>query len=130
MTRTVSVVMVGTRGAPAHYGGFETAVEEIGARLADRGHRVRVYCRSENSEITGQPDPRIVAGRMPWLQSVVALPTDYGVLCLTFALYGATTVLVWIYGLITLATVLFLMLALPKLLLDVRALATDAQVVS
>ncbi|GAA1851163.1 glycosyltransferase [Myceligenerans crystallogenes] len=37
--------MVGTRGVPARYGGFETAVEEIGRRLAERGHRVRVYCR-------------------------------------------------------------------------------------
>lgn len=46
----LSIAMVGTRGAPAHYGGFETAVEEVGARLADRGHRVRVYCRSGNSE--------------------------------------------------------------------------------
>ena len=45
--------MVGTRGAPAHYGGFETAVEEIGVRLADRGHQVRVYCRTGNSDVTG-----------------------------------------------------------------------------
>lgn len=37
--------MIGTRGVPARYGGFETAVEEIGARLVDRGHRVTVYCR-------------------------------------------------------------------------------------
>ncbi|MCL2090026.1 MAG: DUF1972 domain-containing protein [Micrococcales bacterium] len=37
--------MVGTRGVPARYGGFETAVEEVGRRLADAGHRVRVYCR-------------------------------------------------------------------------------------
>jgi len=40
--------MVGTRGAPARYGGFETAVEEIGTRLAARGHDVRVYCRRGN----------------------------------------------------------------------------------
>lgn len=40
------VAMVGTRGVPAHYGGFETAVEEVGARLAARGHAVTVYCRS------------------------------------------------------------------------------------
>ncbi|WP_454301932.1 DUF1972 domain-containing protein [Salana multivorans] len=45
--------MVGTRGAPAHYGGFETAVEEIGVRLARRGHTVRVYCRTGNSTVTG-----------------------------------------------------------------------------
>lgn len=37
------IAMLGTRGVPASYGGFETAVEEIGARLAERGHRVTVY---------------------------------------------------------------------------------------
>ena len=40
--------MVGTRGVPARYGGFETAVEEVGARLVDRGHDVVVYCRGED----------------------------------------------------------------------------------
>jgi glycosyltransferase involved in cell wall biosynthesis len=44
------IAMVGTRGVPARYGGFETAVEEVGARLADRGHRVVVYCRSASAE--------------------------------------------------------------------------------
>jgi len=39
------IAMIGTRGVPAHYGGFETAVEEVGARLVDRGHQVTVYCR-------------------------------------------------------------------------------------
>ena len=39
------VAMVGTRGVPAHYGGFETAIEEIGQRLVQRGHRITVYCR-------------------------------------------------------------------------------------
>lgn len=37
--------MIGTRGIPANYGGFETCVEEIGKRLAKRGHDVTVYCR-------------------------------------------------------------------------------------
>ncbi|MBC9227699.1 DUF1972 domain-containing protein [Aeromicrobium sp. 636] len=37
--------MLGTRGVPARYGGFETAIEEIGRRLAERGHDVTVYCR-------------------------------------------------------------------------------------
>ncbi|GAB3299679.1 glycosyltransferase [Geodermatophilus aquaeductus] len=45
MART-SIALVGTRGVPARYGGFETAVEEVGRRLADRGHRVVVYCRT------------------------------------------------------------------------------------
>ncbi|MGP9745359.1 glycosyltransferase [Brachybacterium sp. AOP29-B2-41] len=38
--------MVGTRGVPAAYGGFETAIEEVGRRLVTRGHQVRVYTRN------------------------------------------------------------------------------------
>lgn len=37
---------MGTRGVPARYGGFETAVEEIGKRLVTRGYDVTVYCRN------------------------------------------------------------------------------------
>ena len=44
--RRLRIAMVGTRGVPAAYGGFETAIEEIGQRLAARGHDVTVYCRS------------------------------------------------------------------------------------
>ena len=40
------IALIGTRGVPASYGGFETCVEEVGARLAERGHAVTVYCRS------------------------------------------------------------------------------------
>lgn len=45
-TARLEIAMVGTRGVPAAYGGFETAVEEVGRRLAERGHRVRVYTRN------------------------------------------------------------------------------------
>src|SRR5450432_3235884 len=44
------IALVGTRGVPAQYGGFETAVEEVGKRLAARGHVVTVYCRRTKSE--------------------------------------------------------------------------------
>lgn len=37
--------MIGTRGVPARYGGFETCIEEVGSRLAAAGHEVTVYCR-------------------------------------------------------------------------------------
>ena len=39
------IALVGTRGVPAAYSGFETAVENIGSRLVERGHEVTVYCR-------------------------------------------------------------------------------------
>ena len=44
--RQLRIAMIGTRGVPAAYGGFETAVEEIGKRLVARGHKVVVYCRT------------------------------------------------------------------------------------
>jgi len=40
------IAFLGTRGVPATYGGFETAVEEIGKRLVTRGYEVTVYCRN------------------------------------------------------------------------------------
>jgi hypothetical protein len=46
------IALLGTRGVPARYGGFETAVEEVGRRLADRGHRVVVYCRTGREDST------------------------------------------------------------------------------
>jgi len=39
------IAVMGTRGIPARYGGFETFAQEISTRLADRGHQVTVYCR-------------------------------------------------------------------------------------
>lgn len=39
------IAMIGTRGVPASYGGFETAVEEVGKRLVERGHDITVYTR-------------------------------------------------------------------------------------
>ncbi|PWJ56038.1 Glycosyltransferase involved in cell wall bisynthesis [Quadrisphaera granulorum] len=49
----LSIAMVGTRGVPAHYGGFETCVEEVGARLVERGHDVVVYCRRASDDDDG-----------------------------------------------------------------------------
>lgn len=40
--------ILGTRGIPARYGGFETFAEELSTRLAARGHIVTVYCRQES----------------------------------------------------------------------------------
>ncbi len=39
------IALVGTRGIPARYGGFETFAEELSTRLAERGYQVFVYCR-------------------------------------------------------------------------------------
>ena len=44
--RTLDLAILGTRGIPANYGGFETFAEELSTRLARRGHHVTVYGRS------------------------------------------------------------------------------------
>jgi len=45
---SLRIALLGTRGIPANYGGFETCAEELSVRLASLGHRVTVYCRTPN----------------------------------------------------------------------------------
>ena len=40
------IALIGSRGIPARYGGFETLMEELAGRLSERGFHVTVYCRS------------------------------------------------------------------------------------
>ncbi len=49
------IAILGTRGIPANYGGFETFAEELSTRLVRRGHEVSVYCRQryESAEYRG-----------------------------------------------------------------------------
>ncbi|MCC6758922.1 MAG: DUF1972 domain-containing protein [Candidatus Omnitrophica bacterium] len=44
------IAILGTRGIPANYGGFETFTEELSTRLVKRGYPVCVYCRRGNSD--------------------------------------------------------------------------------
>lgn len=48
------IAMIGSRGIPARYGGSETAIEEIGRRLVERGHQVVVYCRRHNNSTSSR----------------------------------------------------------------------------
>jgi glycosyltransferase involved in cell wall biosynthesis len=41
------IAILGTRGIPANYGGFETFAERLSTRLAVRGHDVTVYARNQ-----------------------------------------------------------------------------------
>lgn len=43
-----SIAILGTRGIPAKYGGFETFAEQLAVRLVKRGWDVTVYCESED----------------------------------------------------------------------------------
>jgi glycosyltransferase involved in cell wall biosynthesis len=41
----LKLAILGTRGVPPSYGGFETFAAELSTRLVHRGHDVSVYCR-------------------------------------------------------------------------------------
>jgi glycosyltransferase involved in cell wall biosynthesis len=43
------IAILGTRGIPANYGGFETFAEELSVRLVERGHQVTVYGRERKA---------------------------------------------------------------------------------
>lgn len=43
----MKIAILGTRGIPARYGGFETFAEELAVRLAEAGLDVTVYCERE-----------------------------------------------------------------------------------
>jgi glycosyltransferase involved in cell wall biosynthesis len=43
------IAILGTRGVPPRYGGFETFAAELGTRLVARGHTVAVYCREDGA---------------------------------------------------------------------------------
>ena len=55
-----SVAVIGTRGYPSYYGGFETAVRRIAPALVDAGWDVTVYGR-DGSTRDDDPDrdPRV-----------------------------------------------------------------------
>lgn len=62
----MKIAIMGIRGIPANYGGFETFIEQMAPRLAEKGHQVTVYGRSN-----------IIDYHEPWYKGVriVILPT-------------------------------------------------------
>jgi len=49
----VKIALLGTRGIPASYSGFEKCIEQLGQRLVARDHEVTVYCRSHHITYQG-----------------------------------------------------------------------------
>jgi glycosyltransferase involved in cell wall biosynthesis len=70
---TLRVAEAGIRGVPANYGGSETAVEEVGRRLAADGVEVVVYCRRHKSPF---PDERYKGMRRIVLPSIPTFNLD------------------------------------------------------
>ncbi len=52
------IAILGSRGIPANYGGFETFAEQLAVRLALRGYQITVYAESEDAP----PKDRVYKG--------------------------------------------------------------------
>ncbi len=70
--------MIGLRGVPATFGGVERHVEELGARLADRGHDVTVFCRPGYSEVEDAGDGVAPMHRGMHLRTMPTIATKHG----------------------------------------------------
>lgn len=114
--RPLRIALLGTRGVPSSYSGFETCVEELGRRLVERGHEVTVYCRSHHVEDVGPEYRGMRLVRLPtvrnkyldtivhsFLSSVHALARRYDV-----ALYfiAGNSLVTWIPRLVGTRTVI------------------------
>src|ERR1700716_1181842 len=66
----MNIVIVGTRGIPARYGGFETLADQLSKRLVERGHTVTVYCRKPFTSRDDVFDPRMRRAILPSVPSM------------------------------------------------------------
>lgn len=102
----MNIAIIGTRGIPAGYGGFETFAEECAAGLVVRGHRVTVYGRPRyvSRSLKKHRGVRIVVlPTLPWkytdtvvhsfLSIIHALSQNYDVILICNA---ANTVFAWL----------------------------------
>jgi glycosyltransferase involved in cell wall biosynthesis len=67
----LKLAILGTRGVPPNYGGFETFAAELSTRLVQRGHDVWVYCREERGAQSAEGGAQRAEGR----SAGVALPS-------------------------------------------------------
>ncbi len=112
----MKIGLLGSRGIPASYSGFETCVEQLGQRLVERGHQVTVYCRSHHITYDGDHYKGMRLVKLPtivnkyldtivhaFLSSLHAVPARYDV-----ALYfiAGNSPVTWIPRLVGTKTIL------------------------
>ncbi len=61
----MKIAIVGSRGIPNRYGGFEQFAEKVSSAFADRGHTVTVYCRRPFTSPDDVYDKRVTRVILP-----------------------------------------------------------------
>lgn len=87
MKQSKSIAVIGSRGIPAEFGGFETFAEQLSIRLVDKGFSVTVFCedtqnyREDNYKgvkLIYVKTPNIVGVRSIWFDLVNIIRTLRG----------------------------------------------------
>lgn len=82
-----SVAMIGTRGYPSYYGGFETAVRKLAPYLADLGWTTTVYGRPGATRVDDPArDPRIRCVTTKGVESKSLSTLSYGLTAMLHAM--------------------------------------------
>lgn len=93
--RRLRIALLGTRGVPATYSGFETCAEELGARLAARGHAVTVYCRVPHVTYEGHTYRGMRLVKLPTIRTKHLDTLAHSLLSGLHALGGGHDVALW-----------------------------------
>jgi glycosyltransferase involved in cell wall biosynthesis len=88
----MNIAIVGTRGIPARYGGFETLADQLSKRLAERGHTVTVYCRKSFTSPDDIFDHRIRRVILPSVPSMHFDTLFHTFLSIVHVLFGSSEV--------------------------------------
>ena len=84
--RKLRIALIGARGVGGTYSGIETYYEEVGSRLAERGHEVTAYCRNYFTPDVGSYRG-IRVRRLPSLRSKHLETLSHSVLCTLDSLF-------------------------------------------
>jgi glycosyltransferase involved in cell wall biosynthesis len=115
------IAIIGIRGVPANYGGFETFAEQLGSRLVERGHQVTVYGRHSSVPVgtrkhRGMRVIRLPAPRSKYLETVV-----HSIVAACHALFRRYDI-VYVCNLANVPAVILLLLARKRVVLNVDGL--------
>ena len=86
------VAIIGTRGYPSYYGGFETAVRRLVPDLADAGWDVTVYGRKGTQNDDPTRDPRVAVRQTRGIESKALSTLTYGLTASSDAIVRGTDV--------------------------------------
>jgi glycosyltransferase involved in cell wall biosynthesis len=84
----LKIAIVGTRGIPNRYGGFEQFAEKVSSTLADRGHAVTVYCRKSFTTPDDVYDKRVRRVILPSIHQKHLDTWSSGLLSMAHAAFG------------------------------------------